>query len=628
MGITEYTFDNGLKLVYQRRKSSNISAISLFCRVGSNYEPEGLRGVSHFIEHMLFKGTTNIPNAKDIARIFDVIGAYFNAYTDKNKTCYVVKGTTGHLEKIIHTLSDMLTNSLFDKTEFEREKKVVVEEINRAKDNAAAYTNEEIYRLLFKGSSLSLPIGALPEDILAYDRDRTLDFFENFYKPSNMVISICTNEKISNVIEYINKSYLITKEFTPFENRYSDLTTLSTQNNIRIATSTRSELEQTHIALGFRTCNIYSPDSYVLDILKVVLAGNMSSRLFTHLREKNGLVYNVSVDNSEYENSGMFTILTSVDKTKLISYLENDSQKNGAIPIIIDTLNNIVEDGITEDELEKAKGFLEGAFTLEHEDSVNISDYNGNIVCLDKQYLIPIKQLHRVRYNPITLEDVNETAKKYFKHSLLSVFLLGSNVSEMTELLKTELKRLTTIPDDNNSYEFENIDTNTQSETPSETPSETSSETPSETATEEAPETQSETSSETPSETATEVKSETPSETATEEAPEVKSETPSETPTEEAPEVKSETPSETPSQMPTEEATETKSEIKEKKDNVNKKTLDKHSVGNLVNTQKNTKQTGKGLETDSLNLIEMLDQSSATEMENDSYDFNLLLGNN
>ena len=142
----------------------------------------------------------------------------------------------------------------------------------------------------------------------------------------------------------------------------------------------------------------------------------IKTKIITHpiVREKNGLVYNVSVDNSEYENSGMFTILTSVDKTKLISYLENDSQKNGAIPIIIDTLNNIVEDGITEDELEKAKGFLEGAFTLEHEDSVNISDYNGNIVCLDKQYLIPIKQLHRVRYNPITLEDVNETAKKYF----------------------------------------------------------------------------------------------------------------------------------------------------------------------------------------------------------------------
>ena len=599
MGITEYTFDNGLKLVYQRRKSSNISAISLFCRVGSNYEPADLRGVSHFIEHMLFKGTTNIHNAKDIAKIFDVIGAYFNAYTDKNKTCYVVKGTTSHLEKIIHTLSDMLTNSLFDKTEFEREKKVVVEEINRAKDNAAAYTNEEVYRLLFKGSSLSLPIGALPEDILAYDRDRTLDFFENFYKPSNMVISICTNEKISNVIEYINKSYLITKDFKPFENRYPDLTTLSTQNSIRIATSTRSELEQTHIALGFRTCNIYSTDSYVLDILKVVLAGNMSSRLFTHLREKNGLVYNVSVDNSEYENSGMFTILTSVDKAKLISYVENDTQKNGAIPIIIDTLNKIVEDGITKDELEKAKGFLEGAFTLEHEDSVNISDYNGNIVCLDKQYLIPIKQLHRVRYHPITLEDVNKTAKKYFTHNLLSVFILGSNVSEMTELLKTELKKLSGIPD-NSEYEFESIDTNNKPivETPGETQSEeTPSETPEETRSEETP-------SETPEETPRETQSE-------EAAEETHEETPSETRSEEA-------------------AEETRSENKKEKekDNTSKIIQDKHSIGNLVNTQKNTEQTGKGLETDNLNLIEMLDNSSAIEMEDDSYDFNQLLGNN
>ena len=193
------------------RDHNNLSFVSIFCRVGSNYEPEGLYGASHFIEHMLFKGTTNIPNAKDIAKIFDSIGAYFNAYTDKNKTCYVVKGSSDYLEKIITTLSDMLTNSLFSE-EFER--KSSCEEINRAKDNAANFVNEEIYKSYSKAHLSALPCSDI--DILDYKRDAALHYFKYFYHPEKAVVSICSNVDFDTVKKLVEKSYLITNQFSEF----------------------------------------------------------------------------------------------------------------------------------------------------------------------------------------------------------------------------------------------------------------------------------------------------------------------------------------------------------------------------------------------------------------------------
>ena len=166
MKITEYVFDNGLKLIYQKRPDP-LTAVSIQCCVGSVNEPTNLNGninlngISHMIEHMMFKGTTNIRDTKGIAKIFDSIGAYFNAYTDKNITSYTVKSSSEHIEIIIKTLADMLMNSLFLKKEFELEKNVVNEEIIRAIDNTAGHLNSEIYSLYFEGNNLENSVGKL-----------------------------------------------------------------------------------------------------------------------------------------------------------------------------------------------------------------------------------------------------------------------------------------------------------------------------------------------------------------------------------------------------------------------------------------------------------------------------------
>ena len=166
----------------------------------------------------MFKGTTNIEDTKGIARKFDEIGAYFNAYTDKNVTCYTVKSSNIHIDIIIKTLADMLVNSLFLEKEFEMEKSVVTEEIIRAIDNTANHINNEIYTLYFKGNNLANPIGGYPRDIKNYNYEESKKYFKTFYTPGNMVLSICTDLPFSNIKNIISESYLITTPSKPFNN--------------------------------------------------------------------------------------------------------------------------------------------------------------------------------------------------------------------------------------------------------------------------------------------------------------------------------------------------------------------------------------------------------------------------
>ena len=435
MKITEYVFENGLKLIYQKRPDP-LTAVSIQCCVGSVNEPTklngniNLNGISHMIEHMMFKGTTNIRDTKGIAKIFDSIGAYFNAYTDKNITSYTVKSSSEHIEIIIKTLADMLMNSLFLKKEFELEKNVVNEEIIRAIDNTAGHLNSEIYSLYFKGNNLANSVGGVPKVISKYDHAEAKKYYKTFYKPSNMVVSICSDLDIEKIKKTIESSYLITKKSSKFVNTlYTNNNPIAKQVGIRSKAINR-KLEQTHIGLGFRTTNMYNDDKYLLDIARVILAGNMSSRLFTDLREDRGLTYTIHIDASEYRPSGHFTILTSVDKNRLIEYNDNNETKLGALKVIKQSLDTFIKDGITQDELDKAKGYIDGKLVLANEDALNISDYNGKLLAFDHDYIIPIQRLFKIKYSLITRKAVNDAIKKYFKKDRMSIFLIGDKVSD------------------------------------------------------------------------------------------------------------------------------------------------------------------------------------------------------
>ena len=175
---------------------------------------------------------------------------------------------------------------------------------------------------------------------------------------------------------------------------------------------------------------MYNDDKYLLDIARVILAGNMSSRLFTDLREDRGLTYTIHIDASEYRPSGHFTILTSVDKNRLIEYNDNGERKLGALKVIKQSLDTFINDGITQSELDKAKGYIDGKLVLANEDALNISDYNGKLLAFDHDYIIPIQRLFKIKYSLITRKAVNDAIKKYFKKDRMSIFLIGDKVSD------------------------------------------------------------------------------------------------------------------------------------------------------------------------------------------------------
>ncbi len=434
--IKQHNYDNGLRVVYQKNTNLNISAVSIMVGVGSNYENyNSTNGMSHYLEHMLFKGTKKHKTSKEISMIFDLYGCYINAYTDKENTSYVIKCDSQYLEKCLVVLADIVLNTIFKKDEFEKEKHVVIEELKRVNDNTSVYIIDECYKLLFNDNTLGLSTGGDENQILNFKIKKLNEFYKQFYKSNNIVISVCSDLDFKDVLKIINKTDLVTKNNIDNETipKLTLNNMLNSEDKYKLNIIER-DLEQTHISIGFKTCNITSDDRYVLDIINAILTGSMSSLLFLNLREKYGLTYNTSIEQSEYIQGGVFIIYTSVDKNRVIK----TDKGPGAITIIINTLNDLKEKGVSLSELKKIKGFLKGSLTLEYEDCLNLSDYNGRQI-ISNQPIISLDKLSDI-YNKITLKDINRIIDKYLKKELMSVVLIGKGIKK--NKVKEELERL------------------------------------------------------------------------------------------------------------------------------------------------------------------------------------------
>ena len=431
-----HTFKNNLQFVYSPLVNE-ITSINIFIKVGSINEPKNLNGISHFIEHMIFKGTSKLKNSKSISTIFDSIGASINAHTTLDYTCCEVKCHSAYTKLCLQTLFDMILCSIFDKNETEREKDVVIEEIIMHADNSARHVNELVYTSLFNESSLGQPVGGSPQLIKKYKYKDILAYYKHFYKPENIVISIASNITFKKLLKLIssqkisklNTKKMIKKNFHP---RY----TINTKEN-RIILKNR-KVDQVHIALGFRCCGRDNKDFYSLKLLEIILASNMSSLLFINLREKNGLTYSVHIDLSVFEKIGSFIILTSVDKTKLF----NKDKKKGAFDVIIETLMDLYKNGVSAEQLKLAKGFLKGMITLSLENSDTISSTNGTSYIfnsLDKD--IPLTQIYKQKYKYLTKASINRVIRKYILEKNVGCALIGDNITKSKSIISQKLSK-------------------------------------------------------------------------------------------------------------------------------------------------------------------------------------------
>lgn len=432
-----FQYPNGFRVIYQKSNSDiPVASIIGFVKLGSIHETDGIRGVSHFIEHMCFKGTKRHPTSKIISRNYDRIGAYFNAYTEKEYTCYKIKCDEQYLEKSIQVLSDIMMNSQFDKKEFEKEHQVVIEENIKSQDDLNAIVKTNSDALLYEGSSYQFEI-----DTLAYHKKRLLKYedvlntYHNYYVPQRIVLSIVSRISFS-VLKNVLKSSSFTKMLGNSSIYYEPSLYLNPQTGVKYNLKKKTDSAALYLQISFRTCSYYSDDKYVLDLLDKIVGNTSSSRLFSILREDNGLTYSCTSSTTHYAHSGDFSISIVLNPKKLLK----NGEKTGVLPLVIDLLNDLCKNGVKQDEIALFKGYVKGQIQIDLEDSYNISEYNGRNFLLRGENITPFHKLYQTHYDPVSKKDVDSAIKKYFNKSNMTVCLFGNSVPSL-ETIKNVVER-------------------------------------------------------------------------------------------------------------------------------------------------------------------------------------------
>ena len=449
--INIHAFPNGFRVIHQKPTSDlPISSIHTFCNVGSAFETDTVRGISHFIEHLCFKGTKKIVDTRrDIFMMYDTYGAEFNAYTEKHVTCYTMKCPDHFVNRSLQIVGDMLTHSTIPQIQFDREQKVVVEENIKNENNPDITLSDKTNSVFFNGSSYQYPVDSIKfhqkEDTLK--RKDAIEWYQYFYQPKNFTMSVVSNISFEKI-----KEFLQTTDFTKMNPSLPPplpKTALAYPNTAILPNKTpgvqylripKKGIQTNMIEIGFRICNGLSNDRYIFKVVKAVLNGR-SGRLVVLLRETHGLVYSSSSDTEYYENAGSFSISTETDPNKLIRF----QGKKGVLPLIFELYADLIKHGITQEELTVAKGYLKGSILMSLEDSENLCNYNGEkmIIGGDTREIVPYSQIYERFIDKITRKDVNDCIRRYFVPENMVVGILGETLPSEQQLKKCVMQVFT-----------------------------------------------------------------------------------------------------------------------------------------------------------------------------------------
>ena len=412
---------NGLSVLVVPMPSFESATVLVMVGAGSRYETKKNNGISHFLEHMAFKGTTKRPSAMDIAGLIDGIGGEFNAFTSKETTGYYIKAQSTHVETCLDLLSDMLTDSLLSEKEIEKEKGVIVEEINMYEDTPMRNLGDVYEGLLYGDTPMGWDTAGTKEVINGVTKEDFVQYMASLYSPDNMTVVVAGGVNG-------NTEELVSKYFGPmskFNTIHADKV-IEHQKAPRVFIKNK-KTEQVHLALGVRTVGLGSVDENALEVLAGILGGGMSSRLFNEVREKRGLAYYVRTSSDNYTDCGTLVTTAGVDKNRAAD----------AVKVILQELEKIKESGnVHEDELRKAKEYIKGHFVLDLEDSRSVADYFAHKELLEHSLETPEENMRKI--DAVTLEDITRVAQKYIVENTLNLAVIGNfeDKSVFEKLLK------------------------------------------------------------------------------------------------------------------------------------------------------------------------------------------------
>jgi len=402
---------NGLRVITVPMPSFESATVMVMVAAGSRYETKLNSGVSHFLEHMAFKGTKKRPSAIQISTLIDGIGGEFNAFTGKETTGYYIKSSSNHIDLCMDVLSDMLCNSLFDEKEIEKEKGVILEEINLYEDTPARKIGDIYERLLYKDTPMGWDISGEKDVIKKIQREDFITYMSSLYSADNITVVVAGGIDSSKARQLTEKYFGKMSKFNTL--RYNKVVESQTKPEILLK---EKKTEQVHIAIGVRTVAVDHEDRYPLSILASILGGGMSSRLFHEVREKRGLAYYVRSHSDHYSDCGSLVSMAGVDPKRI----------EESIKVIIEEYGKIrnSKSEIRNEEVKKAKEFLKGHLVLELEDSRSVAGFFASQELLEKKIDKPEEVLEKIKN--VTLDQVNRMAKKYFVESGLNLAVIGN----------------------------------------------------------------------------------------------------------------------------------------------------------------------------------------------------------
>lgn len=413
---------NGLTILRIPNKNTKALTVLILVKVGSRYEAKKINGVSHFVEHLMFKGTTRRPSTLDLSRELDKVGAEFNAYTGKDHTGYYIKVTSSKLRLALDLLSDMLYHSKFEADEIMREKGVILEEINMYEDNPLMYCESLLEELAFKNEvSLGQQISGPRKNIKRITRKEIVDYRNAYYAPNNMVLALAGNfDKAA--LKMINKYFGGQKKKRSFP-KYPAFK--AAQQRPR-TTLFYKATEQVQIALGLPAYPYQDKRLAALNLLAIILGGNMSSRLFIKIREQMGLAYFVKADLNIYQDTGLFAIQAGLDKSRIAE----------ALTEILEELKRLKTDLVDKKELLKAKTYIKGKVDLSLEDSSEQASWYAAQKVLTNKMESPAEKLKKI--NAVTPKQIQAVARELFKTKNINLALIGpfKEKNKFNKLLK------------------------------------------------------------------------------------------------------------------------------------------------------------------------------------------------
>ncbi len=411
MTFNKKVLPNGLRVLLIPMPAMESATVLVMTAAGSRFETNQNSGISHFLEHMAFKGTEKRPSAMDISTIVDGMGGECNAFTSKETVGYYIKSAKGRIETSLDLLSDMLLHSKFDPTEIDKERGVIIEEINMYEDLPMRKIGDLYEQLLYGDTPMGWDIAGNKAIINAIQRTDFLAYLGELYSAGNMTVVVAGGIDEDGTLALVEKYFgpmksFETKSYTPLQEQ---------QDKPGILIKPK-KTEQIHIALGVRTVPINSPKRYPLSILSAILGGGMSSRLFHEVREKRGLGYYVRSSSEEYQDVGTLVSAAGIDPKRVLE----------AVEVMVEEYSKIGQGnmGLTDEELAKAKEFLKGHLVLDLEDSRSVASFYAHQELLEEKIENPSDVLAEI--DKVTKEDIENIGKEFFINKTLNFALIGN----------------------------------------------------------------------------------------------------------------------------------------------------------------------------------------------------------